>query len=194
MVLDWNVVPTGSMKPTIVEGDYILVNKLAYGLKLPFCSAPLIAWSAPQRGDVVVFEPPGETGKVRYVKRIIGLPGDRLQMHDNELFINGQRAVYEDLSPAGAQRGWLGREVVGGRGHPILVGSQPTGLESFGEVVVPEGHFFVMGDNRDDSKDSRAFGVVPQKSIIGRVGSVAVSLDPTHHNLPRWDRFFHSLA
>src|SRR5262245_18457989 len=97
LVLDWNVVPTGSMKPTIVAGDYILVNKLAYGLKLPFCSGALVAWSAPRRGDVIVFEPPGEQGKVRYVKRIVGLPGDKVQMHDNDLFINGRRARYPIL-------------------------------------------------------------------------------------------------
>src|SRR5262249_27892920 len=84
LVLDWNVVPTGSMKPTIVEGDYILVNKVAYRLKLPFCSSILLAWGAPRRGDVVVFELAGEQGKGRYVKRIVGLPGDRVAMRDKE--------------------------------------------------------------------------------------------------------------
>jgi signal peptidase I len=199
LVLDWNVVPTGSMKPTILEGDYIVVNKLAYGLRLPFCTGAVFAWSAPKRGDVVVFEPPGQD--VRYVKRVVGLPGDRLAMRDNELFVNGKPASYEDLDPAQVEElrqairaGWLGREVVGGHAHPILLQPGRGGPESFGELEVPAGRYFVMGDNRDDSKDSRSFGFVPRERIVGRVSSVAVSLDPDHHNQPRWNRFFHSLA
>jgi len=115
MVLDWNVVPTGSMKPTILEGDYIFVNKLAYGLKVPFTSSRLFSWSEPDRGDIVVFAPPGETD--RYVKRVVGLPGDRLEMRDNQLCVNGAPCRYRELGRSApptwrrcrAATGWGGR-------------------------------------------------------------------------------------
>jgi signal peptidase I len=198
-VLDWNVVPSGSMKPTIVEGDYILVNKLAYDLKLPFTGRPLVEWGGPRRGDIIVFQPPGESE--RYVKRVVGVPGDVLELRDNVLFVNGEPAGYERLDPEVARHfprafrsgDWFAREVVDGRAHAIMLSPGKPSPDSFGPVVVPPGSYFVMGDNRDDSKDSRYFGVVPRERVVGRVSSVAASLDPFDH-LPRWGRFFRGLS
>jgi signal peptidase I len=189
VVLDWNLVPSGSMRPTIVEGDYLLVNKLAYDLKMPFSGRTLVEWGGPQRGDIVVFRPPGETE--RYVKRVVGVPGDVLELRDNRLYVNGEPTSRPRAPGRGVR---VEREVLEGRGHAILLSpDRPSPLDSFEPLVVPPGHYFVMGDNRDDSKDSRYFGVVPRERIVGRVSSVAVSLDPLDH-LPRWGRFFHGLS
>jgi signal peptidase I len=200
VVLDWNVVPSGSMKPTILEGDYIFVNKLAYDLKVPFTTQHLLSWGEPQRGDVVVFTPPGE--RDRYVKRVVGVPGDVLELRDNKLFVNGEPAAYEPLDPAvyrdlppdSLAGGLFAREVVAGRGHPVRLepDRRPTG--SFAPLTVPPGHYFMMGDNRDDSKDSRSFKFVSRDRILGRVSVVAVSLDPQHGQSPRWQRFLKALS
>jgi signal peptidase I len=199
-VVDWNVVPSGSMKPTILEGDYIFVNKLAYDLKLPFSSVTLVNWSGPQRGDIIVFLPPNETD--RFVKRVVGVPGDKLELRENQLFVNGKPALYEPLDPKVYQEippakragDEFAREVVGGRGHPIMWSPNKMSADSFEPFTIPAGQYFVMGDNRDDSKDSRSFGLVPRKRILGRVTSVALSLDPWRNNWPRWGRFFLSLS
>jgi signal peptidase I len=188
--VDWNVVPTGSMKPTIVEGDYILVNKLAYDLKVPFLGWNLLRWGGPRRGDIVVFDPPGESE--RFVKRVVGMPGDHLELRDNRLFINGHPARY---TPRGAGQGspgsafWLGRESVAGRSNDIQLSKDQPGPASFGPVIVPPRHYFVLGDNRDNSKDSRSFGFVARERIVGRVGRVLLSLDPFVGKQPRWARF-----
>jgi signal peptidase I len=189
--VDWNVVPTGSMQPTIVEGDYIVVNKLAYDLKVPFAGWQLLRWGGPQRGDIVVFDPPGE--RERYVKRVVAVPGDLLELRDNHLFLNNQPARYTPLE-AGQGRGdrdavRRARETVAGRTHAIQLADDPPGPASFGPVVVPPRHYFVMGDNRDNSKDSRFFGFVSRERIVGRVGRVLLSLDPLLGKQPRWARF-----
>jgi signal peptidase I len=194
-VVDWNVVPTGSMKPTIVEGDYILVNKLAYDLRAPLTGQRLWTWADPKRGDVVVFTPPGEHD--RYVKRIVGQPGDVLELRDNRLYVNGKPAHYHDLPPAAHQDArpegapaWFGAEIVAGKAHAVMLSPDRDSPTSFEPLVVPPGHYFVMGDNRDNSKDSRYFGFVPRDRIVGRAPAVVVSLDPEQHNAPRWHRFF----
>jgi signal peptidase I len=190
-VLDWNVVPTGSMNPTIVEGDYVVVNKLAYDLKIPFLGWKLFRWGGPQRGDIVVFDPPGE--RDRFVKRVVGVPGDRLELRDNRLFINGRPARYAPLKPgwkdASDSGAWLGLEVIAGKSHEIQLSADGSEHASFGPVVVPPGHYFMMGDNRDNSKDSRYFGFVARERIVGRVGRVLLSLDPLLGQQPRWTRF-----
>jgi signal peptidase I len=199
-LLDWNVVPTGSMKPTIVEGDYIFVNKLAYDLRVPLTGQPLWTFGNPRRGDIVVFTPPGE--RDRFVKRIVGVPGDVLELRDNRLLVNGRPAEYHTLaaglhadvrreSPNGD---WFGQEIVAGRAHAVMLSGDSAAATSFDPVVVPEGHYFVMGDNRDNSKDSRVFGFVSRDRIVGRVGRVAVSLDPERHHAPRWRRFLQPLS
>lgn len=190
MAFDWNVVPTGSMKPTIVEGDYILVNKLAYDLKVPFVGWQLLRWGGPRRGDIVIFDPPGE--RDRFVKRVVAVAGDQVELRDNHLFLNGQPAHYS-AARAGqgstSQGDWLGREVIDGQQHLVLWSAGQPGASSFGPVVVPPGHYFVMGDNRDNSKDSRYFGFIGRERIVGRVGRVLLSLDPLLGQQPRWARF-----
>ncbi len=186
VVLDWNVVPTGSMNPTIVEGDYIVVNKLAYDFKLPFVGWKLLRWAGPARGDIIVFDPPGE--QERYVKRVIGVPGDRLEMRDNRLFVNGRPARYRGRA-VGRGGDWIGDDQIAGRSHRVRFSADAAGAASFGPVVVPPGRYFVLGDNRDNSKDSRYFGFVDRERIIGRVGRVLLSLNPFLGQQPRWARF-----
>ena len=185
-VADWNVVPTGSMNPTIVEGDRIFVNKLAYGLRVPFTGWYVGRWAEPARGDVVVFPSPAD--RVRLVKRVVALPGETVEMIDNQLLINGQPAAY---GPAGV--GGPLMEQLGPSRHPVQFMRRRTGARrSFGPVTVPPGHYFVLGDNRDASADSRYFGFVPRDSITGRSSAVVVSLDPRTYG-PRWDRTFQPL-
>lgn len=196
-VADWNDVPTGSMKPTIVEGDRIFVNKLAYDLKVPFTTWRLIEWSRPQRGDVVVFFSP-EDG-TRLVKRVVGLPRDVVELRRNQLSINGEAADYEPLDPdivaqiEADERAGLrfAAEIIDETPHPVMI--RRTGAADQGPYVVPDDHFFLMGDNRDDSRDSRAIGFVPRKLIVGQATRVVISLDRDHHYAPRWDRFFRRL-
>ena len=198
-VADWNDVPTGSMKPTIVEGDRIFVNKLAYGLRVPFTLWRIVDWSEPARGDVVVlFEP--ETG-VRLVKRVIGIPGDRIELRNNRVAVNGKPAVYQSLEqefvealPANQR---MHHEFVAENldisSHPVMLTPRLQSKHTYGPIDVPQGQYFVMGDNRDKSRDSRWFGCVERNLIVGHATAVVFSVDRDHHYLPRWDRFFLSL-
>jgi len=208
-VADWNDVPTGSMRPTILEGERIFVNKVAYDLKVPFTRLRLAEWAEPDRGDVVVLYSPRDDHSKRLVKRVVGMPGDTLTIRNGRLLINGEPATYrpvtdEEREGLGIVNGALAadEQVVwetfahgGGDGHPVTW--QPilgTGdLRNFGPATIPEGRYFVMGDNRDNSADSRSFGFVPRELIVGRATAVVFSLDPEHHRAPRWDRFFQPL-
>jgi len=191
-VADWNDVPTGSMKPSIIEGDRIFVNKLAYDLKVPFTSWRLACWAEPARGDIVVFQEP--LNNQRYVKRVIGLPGDILELRANRLFVNGQAADYAPLADAEADgRRAILEETLSGRPHPIALRPAAASRSSFAPVRVPEGRYFLMGDNRDESFDSRYFGFVQRDRIQGRATCVVLSLDPAHYYTPRWERFFQAL-
>jgi signal peptidase I len=202
-VADWNDVPTGSMKPSILEGDRIYVNKLAYGLKVPFTTWHLARWDVPRRGEVVVFFCPD--GGTRMVKRVVGVPGDTIQLVENRLFINGQPAGYGKLDedyvnqiPVGERpRHEFAAETVAGQlgTHPTMTSPYHYASikRSFGPVTVPAGQYFMMGDNRDNSQDSRYWGFVPQDQIVGRSSRVVLSLDPGHTLSPRWDRFFRAL-
>ncbi len=198
-VADWNHVPTGSMKPTILIGDRIFVNKLAYDLKVPFSRMRLASWSDPRRGDLVVFFSPAD-GK-RLVKRVVGLPGDAISMVDNRLRVNGAEIAYSKLGAdvvselrANERRGRTFQlEHLGDRDHPVMLAPRRPSRRSFEETVIPEGDYFVMGDNRDESFDSRWFGVVDREQIVGRAIAVAISVDPDHYFIPRWGRFFSNL-
>jgi signal peptidase I len=191
---DWNDVPTGSMKPTILEGDRVVINKLAYDLKVPFTTVRLAQWSHPERGDIVVFFSPADG--IRLVKRVVGLPGDTVAMRENRVFVNGVALNYEALPPemsAGLtesekEEHTFAAEDLDGRSHAIMVSSRLRSIESFAPFTVAEGQYFMMGDNRDNSRDSRFFGAVPRKSIIGRAEAVAFSLDRTRSYQPRWSR------
>jgi len=198
-IADWNDVPTGSMNPTIIEGDRIFVNKLAYDLKVPFTTWHLATWGDPRRGDVVVFYSPAD--EVRLVKRVIGEPGDVIDLRANHLFVNGSAAVYQPLDPeivkqmgAAASSFEFHAESTGGQTHPVAaIPSINQSARTFGPFTVPPGHYFMMGDNRDNSKDSRFYGPVSRERIVGRASKVVLSLDPDHYYKPRWSRFFRAL-
>jgi len=197
---DWNDVPTGSMKPTILEGDRVFVNKLAYDLKVPFTTRHLAQWADPQRGDIVVFFSPYD-GQ-RLVKRVIGLPGDTVELHNNVLSLNGQPVDYEPASPqrlrsvapADLARQVFADELLPGQLHLVAGIPSVPARRNFGPFPVPEGHYFMMGDNRDDSFDSRYYGTVARQEIVGRATTVVLSFNRGHCWLPRWSRFFTSLA
>jgi signal peptidase I len=187
-IADWNIVPSGSMNPTIVEGDRILVNKLAFGLRVPYTSLHLAQWAEPQRGDVIVFHSPADG--TRMVKRVVGLSGETVAMVDNLLYINGRPANIA-LAPGGVTGGQIfaTEKLTGGAAaHPIIVTPALPARRSFAPVTVPPGHYFVLGDNRDNSGDSRYFGFVSRASITGRSSRVLYSLDADDLFLPRWDR------
>jgi signal peptidase I len=191
---DWNDVPTGSMRPTILEGDRIFVNKLAYDLKLPYTKIRLAHWADPQRGDIVVcFSPADGT---RLVKRVVGLPGDVIAMQDNRLFINGRPLDYERDEGQLAIRGRTQREPrhrylvedLAGLEHLVVITPGQRSLNTFAPLEIPPGRYFVMGDNRDNSADSRYIGFVPRDHLIGRAHHILVSANIKGNWLPRMER------
>lgn len=187
---DWNTVPTGSMKPTIIEGDRILVNKLAYDLKIPLTDISIYKLGEPQRGDIVTFN--SRVADKKLVKRVIGLPGDVVELRDNHLVINGTEASYALGKTDGDAI--LANESIGDFTHGVRFNAfQASRLGSFGPVTVPEDHYLVMGDNRDNSADSRVIGFVPREEIAGRAKTVVLSLNYDNYYLPRADRFLHAL-
>ncbi len=197
-VADWNDVPTGSMKPTILEGDRIVVNKLAYDLKIPYTRWQIAQWGDPARGDIVVLSSPVD-GK-RLVKRVIGLPGDTIAMLHNRLVVNSDPIVYSPIDPdlliafdpQGSNR-VVAAEELDGNSHAMMITPGARTLQSFGPIEVPSGQYFLMGDNRDESFDSRHFGLVDRGQIYGRALAVAGSVNPENHFWPRWKRFFTGL-
>ena len=196
---DWNDVPTGSMKPTILEGDRVWVNKLAYDLKVPFATWHVAEWDEPHRGEIVVFFSPAN-GQ-RLVKRVIGLPGDTLELRDNRLLINGRALDYTALAaetreaiPSSQRPAHdFANERLPERAHPVMATPALSALRTFGPKTIPAGHYFMMGDNRDNSLDSRYFGPVPRDKIVGRATAVVLSFDREHGLAPRWKRFFTAL-
>ncbi len=197
---DWMVVPTGSMNPTIVEGDRILVNKAVYGIRLPFTMIHITRGADPERGEIATFTSPAD-GK-NLVKRVIGIPGDIIEMRDDRLLVNGtalnarpsgDRADASLLSATRAQDPVYRQETLGGKTHSIMLLPRRYAMRSFGPVTVPADHYFMMGDNRDDSFDSRYIGFVPRANILGRAFKVAYSLDPEHWYRPRTDRMMSPL-
>jgi signal peptidase I len=196
---DWNWVPTGSMNPTILEGDLIYVNKVAYDLRFPLTQYRLARWSNPERGDIVICFSP-EDG-VRLVKRVVGLPGETVEMRDNVLLINGTPVSYTQIDPEYAQqlpdrlkyRSILATEELEGSAHAVMSVPSVKAVRNFGPVTIPEGQYFVLGDNRDNSRDSRYFGFVERDSIIGEAKGVIGSINIKDKYQPRLKRFFSSL-
>jgi signal peptidase I len=192
-IADWNWVPTGSMKPTILEGDLVFVNKLAYDLKVPFTLWRMAEWDSPQRGDIVVFFSPKDG--VRLVKRVIGIPGDVVEMRNNALFLNGERLDYE-LVPAHSfakeihedEHAVIGKERSGDNAHWVMALPSRGGVRDFPRTLVPEGKYFMMGDSRDNSFDSRYFGFVDRKAVVGKANRVVISFDKNHSYIPRVSR------
>ena len=198
---DINYVPSSSMQPTILCGDVVFINKLAYDLRVPFTTTRLAHWADPARGDIVVcFAPDDGT---RLVKRLAAVPGDTVELRRDTLLINGTPATYaplsreargvRDLEPAERDRAVFADETLGGRTHAVMALPAQPALRDFGPVTVPVGHYFAMGDNRDNSRDSRFFGFVPRREIIGEAKSVVASADLAHWLRPRVARFFSRL-
>jgi signal peptidase I len=188
-IADWNVVPSGSMKPTIVEGDRILVNKLAYDVQVPFLYYSLKKLGDPKRGDIIVFD--SKVADLRLVKRVIGLPGDAVEMIDNVLYINGQELQYDLLETH--QNQLDEQEDLLGVVHIVRLNRSGSRLSSFEQAEVPEGFYLALGDNRDNSSDSRVIGFVPRDEIIGRAKKVVMSVDYENYYIPRGDRFWKTL-
>jgi len=193
---DWVTVPTGSMNPTILEGDRLLVDKHVFGLRIPFTRVHLTAGEGPVRGDIVVFDSPVDGTSL--VKRVIGVPGDVVALEGDRLTVNGHPARYsiEDarglrglLAATAAEHPLLLREAGLSAPHEIMILPGRPAHRSLDAVTVPDGMYFMMGDNRDNSADSRYFGFVPRRDIIGRATRVIVSLNPDRHYAPRSGRF-----
>jgi signal peptidase I len=192
---DWVHVPTGSMNPTILEGDRLLVDKHAYGVRVPWTLVHLTPGRDPMRGEIVVFDSPADGTSL--VKRVIAVPGDIVSLDDHGLAINGRRAHYTAgdlshlqtlLSATLAMDPQILRESGLGPEHDILALPRLYARRSVEPLRVPAGMYFVMGDNRDNSADSRYFGFVPRRNIVGHATRVAFSLNPDHHYLPRGSR------
>ncbi len=181
-VADWNPIPSGSMRPTLLEGDVVLVNRLAYDLKLPLTDVVLLPLGEPQRGDVVTLSSPA--GGTRLIKRIVGLPGDRVAMRGDVLILNGQALAYSGQQTHGENvaPGWVvdavrTTEDLAGRPHAVQFLPTLQARRDFAEITVPPGQYFLLGDNRDNSEDSRFIGTVPREKLIGRAHHVLVAAD-----------------
>lgn len=174
-------IPSGSMMPTLLIGDFILVNKFTYGIRLPVINTKIIELNSPKRGDIVVFRYPKEPS-VDYIKRVIGLPGDKVAYYDRTVHINGQvmsqkslgiyQGVGEGVSMTGTEHKLENLESVE---HSILVRNGFPSIE--GVYEIPAGHYFVMGDNRDNSNDSRYWGTVPEENLVGKAFFIWMSWD-----------------
>lgn len=191
---DWYDVPTGSMQPTILVGERVVVNKLAYGLRVPFVGIRVATWADPVRGDVVTF--PSPQGGQRLVKRVVAVAGDFVSMRHGRLMLDGQELAYEPAqSPDWPLRpddphthGWYTEELPG-KLHAVMTTDHAPNLRDWGPVRVPDGHVLVLGDNRDNSADGRVFGFVDCRTVEGRAEAVALSLDKDRWFKPRWGRF-----
>jgi len=189
-------IPSGSMMPTLLDGDFILVNKFSYGLRLPILGTELLEINEPERGDVVVFRYPGNTS-IDYIKRVIGLPGDRVTYYRDRLTINGEPVAQVSLgsyaatgvamSMSGAS---LRRENIAGVEHEIL--EDPRRFTREGDYIIPEGEYFVMGDNRDNSNDSRFWGTVPEANLVGKAFRIWMNWDSVDGSVT-WGRLGQSI-
>ena len=231
-------IPSDSMMPTLLDGDFIVVNKYAYGLRLPVLNEKFIDTGSPQRGDVVVFRYPPDP-KVNYIKRLVGLPGDRVEVHDDHLIVNGQtielqsKGTFADGCYAGVR---LSTEVLGEHTHEVMSCSSPIGLQGARNYmmsgnpdpllhcdrkhiareiggwvcqesaapgthdsndyvfdVVPPGHYLMIGDNRDNSADSRVWGLVPDQNLVGKATRIWFNFDTQRSTLFNWGRIGKSI-
>jgi len=186
-------IPSSSMMPTLLIGDFIFVNKFSYGLRLPVLNSKILELGEPRRGDVVVFRLPSAPS-TNYIKRLVGLPGDSVSYRSGQIFINGQPVPVSIVGPyqGGDQdNSLLGREILGEVEHQVLWMPGRGSLE--GSFIVPPGHYFMMGDNRDNSRDSRyeGVGMIPDSNIAGRAVRIWMNWDFSH--MPRWQRIGQSI-
>ncbi|NOQ36446.1 MAG: signal peptidase I [Methylococcaceae bacterium] len=180
-------IPSGSMMPTLLIGDFILVNKFTYGIRLPVLNNKIIALNEPERGDVVVFRYP-KNPAVDYIKRVIGLPGDKVAYYNKKIYINGQpisqvslgsyQGLGQGKNMTGAEHFVENLETVE---HSILIRQGQSSIESV--YIVPKGHYFVMGDNRDNSNDSRYWGTVPEANLVGKAFFIWMNWDLQHKGI-----------
>ncbi|MCU6500917.1 signal peptidase I [Rugamonas sp. A1-17] len=198
-IADWNPIPSASMHPNLLEGDVVFVNRLAYNVKLPLTDVVLGTTGEPRRGDIVTFSSPKDG--TRLIKRVIALPGDRVEMRNEQLIINGQPAGYaaqgqatetvRGLGQLDALR--VGESIADARAHSIQLMPQVQARRDFAPLTVPPGEYMMLGDNRDNSADSRYIGLVPRALLIGRAERVLASADITGNWHPRTERFGMSL-
>lgn len=191
-------VPTGSLEPTVLPGDFIIVKQYSYGLRLPVTQTKIWATGEPKRGDIALFYWPVDTS-VRFVKRVIGLPGDHIEYKDKVLTINGKTMTQKEIGPDMTNEpGYLPQPVIrkqenlDGVVHDIIVQKQGGDEKSF-DITVPAGSYFMMGDNRDGSDDSRYWGFVPEANLIGQAFGVWLSWDSNNKSL-RWSRMFKGVS
>jgi len=179
-------IPSSSMVPTLEVGDYILVNKYTYGIRLPVIRTKVLALNNPQRGDVVVFFPP-HMNDTYFIKRVVGLPGDTVEYRNKQIFVNGEWVEREPAAEQFAQSSHniTGRESLGESEHLMQVDTRRPSSDF--SVVVRPGHYFMMGDNRDNSSDSRVWGQVSEKDIVGKAFAIWMHWD-TLISLPSFSR------
>ena len=193
-------IPSGSMMPTLLVGDFILVNKYTYGIRMPVSKTKLFELNEPERGDVAVFRWPVNP-RLDYIKRVVGLPGDKVSYRSKTLYINGEPMQVEPVGqykPVGsgmrALGSYEGTEDLTGVEHSILVNplapdfSPSCTFMGYQEVEVPEGHYLMVGDNRDDSNDGRCWGFVPEQNLVGKAFFVWFSLDWERSGFVAWER------
>lgn len=195
-------VPSGSLEPTIQPTEFLLVNQFSYGLRLPVSGTKILPIGEPKRGDIVVFKWPVNP-QVDFIKRVVGLPGDTISYQNKTLFINGQEMKQVELKPAfDKENGMLVAQTEMYRedfdGHVHLIYRTPGKKDfSFQGLKVPKGEYFVMGDNRDNSEDSRYWGFVPENALEGKAEYILFSLsqDPgkSFWNRIRWGRMFNKI-
>jgi signal peptidase I len=195
-VADWNPIPSASMHPNLLEGDVVFVDRLAYDVKLPLTDVSVAHTGDPKRGDIVTFSSPQDG--MRLIKRVIGLPGDTIAMRNKRLVINGHAIDYETLGFAdepfaakGTQALHVDEDVAGDRHEIQWLARVPQ--DDFGPLTIPAGRYLMLGDNRDNSEDSRFFGLVPRENLIGRAERILVSADYKGSWAIRFDRFGKSL-
>jgi signal peptidase I len=199
-VADWNPIPSASMHPNLLEGDVVLVNRMAFDLKVPLTDMVLARMGEPSRGDIVTFRSPKDGTLL--IKRLIALPGDTVEMRNERLYINGKGANYDVIADSlDSVQGetlralQLSESIEGGKGgrRHIQVLPDVMAPRTFGPVKVPNGEYLMLGDNRDNSADSRVIGLVPRKLLVGRAERVLVSADYQGNWMPRTERFGMSL-
>jgi signal peptidase I len=197
-IADYNPVPSGSMHPTILEGDVVLVDRTAYNLRLPFTNTVIARLGEPHRGDIATFKSPKDG--VQLIKRVVGLPGDTIAMRDKRLLINGEPIHYDALAITGEVVGHNRElealqltEYFGEQRHSIQWLAGVSGIDNFGPLKIPADHYLMLGDNRDNSADSRYIGLVSRNLLIGRADRILVSAAITKNWMPRFERFGESL-
>jgi len=197
-IADWNPIPSGSMRPNLLEGDVVFVNRLAYNVKIPLTDTVLARTADPQRGDVVTFSSPVDG--VRLIKRLVAVPGDVVEMRAKVLIINGQAARYEALDTVLEPAGPVGvlvathvKETTAEGQHEIQWLAGVKAKDNWGPMTIPPDQFLMLGDNRDNSADSRYIGLVPRQLLIGRAERILVSADILEKWQPRFERFGRSL-